>query len=148
RIALPIAVAPTAFHRLAHKDGELATVGGAGDAGTVYVLSTLSNTPVEDVVAAASGPVWFQLYVYRDRAATEGLVRRVEAAGCRALVLTVDAPLLGRRERDVKNRFALPPGLAIENLLPAGYARLPPAAGDSGLAAYVAELRSEARRRR
>jgi 4-hydroxymandelate oxidase len=140
RIAMPIAVAPTAFHKLAHKDGELASVRGAGDAGTIFILSTLSNTAVEDVVAAASGPVWFQLYVYRDRGATEALVRRVEAAGCRALVLTVDAPLLGRRERDVKNRFALPPGLGIENLHAAGYARMPAASGDSGLAAYVAEL--------
>src|SRR5690606_14311676 len=61
RIALPIAVAPTAFHRLAHEDGELASVRGAGDAGTLFILSTLSNTAVEDVVAAASGPVWFQL---------------------------------------------------------------------------------------
>jgi 4-hydroxymandelate oxidase len=140
RVAMPVLVAPTAFHRLAHDDGELASVRGAGDAGTIFVLSTLSTTAVEDVVAAASGPVWFQLYVYKDRAATEGLVRRVEAAGCRALVLTVDAPLLGRRERDVKNRFALPPQLAIANLLPAGYEKLPPATGDSGLAAYVADL--------
>jgi 4-hydroxymandelate oxidase len=139
-IAMPIAVAPTAFHKLAHRDGELAAVRGAGDAGTIFILSTLSNTAVEDVVAAASGPVWFQLYVYRDRGATEALVRRVEAAGCRALVLTVDAPLLGRRERDVRNRFALPPGLGIENLHASGYARLPAASGDSGLAAYVAEL--------
>lgn len=140
RVALPVAVAPTAFHRLAHRDGELAAVAGAGDAGTIFVLSTLSNTAVEEVVAAARGPVWFQLYVYRDRAATEALVRRVEAAGCRALVLTVDAPLLGRRERDVRNRFALPPGLGVENLLASGYAALPPARGDSGLAAYVATL--------
>lgn len=139
RIAMPIAVAPTAFHKLAHRDGELASVRAAGDAGTLFVLSTLSNTPVEQVVAAASGPVWFQLYIYRDRSATEALVRRVEAAGCRALVLTVDAPLLGRRERDIKNRFALPPGLGIENLHAAG-ARLPPASGDSGLAAYFSEL--------
>jgi 4-hydroxymandelate oxidase len=140
RVALPILVAPTAFHRLAHKDGELATVRGAGDAGTIFTLSTLSNTAVEDVVAAASGPVWFQLYVYRDRGATEALVQRVEAAGCRALVLTVDAPLLGRRERDVRNNFALPPGLGVENLLPAGYARLSPQTGESALAAYVADL--------
>src|SRR5262245_12739158 len=139
-IAMPIAVAPTAFHRLAHRDGELASVRGAGDAGTIFVLSTLSNTAVEEVVAAASGPVWFQLYVYRDRGATESLTRRVEAAGCRTHVLTVDAPLLGRRERDVRNRIALPPALGIENLHAAGYARLPPATGDSGLAAYVAEL--------
>ena len=140
RIALPILVAPTAFHRLAHDAGELATVRGTGDAGTVFVLSTLSNTPVEEVVAEATGPVWFQLYMYRDRAATEALVHRVEAAGCRALVLTVDAPLLGRRERDVQNRFALPPELEIANLHAAGYARLPDARRDSGLAAYVAEL--------
>jgi 4-hydroxymandelate oxidase len=139
RIAMPIAIAPTAFHRLAHADGELASVRAAGDAGTIFILSTLSNTRVEDVVAAAAGPVWFQLYVYRDRGATEALVRRVEAAGCRALVLTVDAPLLGRRERDVRNRFALPPELAIENLHGAGYDRLPAASADSGLAAYFAE---------
>jgi 4-hydroxymandelate oxidase len=140
RVSMPILVAPTAFHRLAHEDGELASVRGAGDAGTIFTLSTLSNTAVEDVVAAASGPVWFQLYVYKDRGATEALVGRVEAAGARALVLTVDAPLLGRRERDVRNRFALPADLAIENLHAAGYARLPPAAADSGLAAYVADL--------
>jgi len=140
RIAMPIAVAPTAFHRLAHDDGELASVRGAGDAGTLFVLSTLSNTAVEDVVAAASGPVWFQLYVYKDRGATEALVRRVEAAGCTALVLTVDAPLLGRRERDVENQFALPPELGIANLYAAGYAPVPVAAGSSGLAAYFATL--------
>ena len=140
RVAMPIGVAPTAFHRLAHEDGELASVRAAGDAGTLFVLSTLSNTRVEDVVAAASGPVWFQLYVYKDRAATEALVRRVEAAGARALVVTVDAPLLGRRERDVRNRFALPEHLGIENMLAEGYRPLRAAEGDSGLAAYVATL--------
>ena len=138
-VAMPILVAPTAFHRLAHRDGELASVRGAGDAGTIFILSTLSNTPVEEVVAAASGPVWFQLYVYRDRGATEGLVRRVEAAGARALVLTVDAPLLGRRERDVTNGFALPPDLAIANMHGEGHV-VPPALRESGLAADVAEL--------
>jgi 4-hydroxymandelate oxidase len=140
RIAMPIAIAPTAFHRLAHRDGELASVRAAGEAGTLFILSTLSNTAVEQVVAAASGPVWFQLYIYRDRAATEALVRRVEAAGCKALVLTVDAPMLGRRERDVTNRFALPDGLGIENLLAHGYAAVPAAKGDSGLAAYFADM--------
>jgi 4-hydroxymandelate oxidase len=139
-VAMPILVAPTAFHGLATPEGEVATARAAGAAGTVMILSTLSNTPVEAVVAAASGPVWFQLYVYRDRQATEGLVRRAEAAGCRALVLTVDAPLLGRRERDVRNRFRLPPGLAVANMLPVGYGDVPPAIADSGLAAYVATL--------
>lgn len=140
RLALPIAAAPTAFHRLAHRDGEAASAAGAGDAGALFVLSTLSNTAVEDVVAASSGPVWFQLYVYRDRAVTEALVQRVEAAGCRALVLTVDAQILGRRERDVRNRFALPPGLRIENLNAAGYAGLPTGTEDSGVAAYVKQM--------
>jgi 4-hydroxymandelate oxidase len=139
RIALPIVVAPTAFHRLAHPDGELASVRAAGAAGTVFVLSTLSNTAVEEVVAAATGPVWFQLYVYRDRGATEALIRRVEAAGCTKLVLTVDAPLIGRRDRDVRNRFTLPDGLRIENLH-AGFDRLPADVEDSGLSSYVAQL--------
>ncbi|MGE0547754.1 MAG: alpha-hydroxy acid oxidase [Kofleriaceae bacterium] len=139
-IAMPIAVAPTAFHRLACDDGELAAVRAAGDAGTLFVLSTLSNTAVEDVVAAATGPVWFQLYIYKDRGATEALVRRVQAAGCRALVVTVDAPLIGRRERDVRNRFALPAGLRIENVHASGYGHLPASSNDSALAAYVADL--------
>jgi 4-hydroxymandelate oxidase len=138
RIHLPVIVAPTAFHKLAHEDGELASVRAAGDAGTIFILSTLSTTRVEDVVAAAAGPVWFQLYVYRDRKATEALVRRVEAAGCQALVLTVDAPLLGRRERDVRNRFALPPGLAVENMH--GYEQVARPTMDSGLAEYFANL--------
>ena len=138
RASLPVLVAPTAFHKLAHEEGELASVRAAGDAGTIFILSTLSTTRVEDVVAAAAGPVWFQLYVYRDRKATEALVRRVEAAGCKALVLTVDAPLLGRRERDVRNRFALPPGLAVENMH--GYEEVARPAMDSGLAEYFANL--------
>jgi 4-hydroxymandelate oxidase len=139
-VSMPQLVAPTAFHRLATPEGELATARAAGAAGTIMILSTLSNTPVEDVVAASSGPVWFQLYVYRDRAVTEALVRRAEAAGCRALVLTVDAPLFGRRERDVRNRFGLPPSLAVANLLPQGYGDIPSAAADSGLAVYVSSF--------
>jgi 4-hydroxymandelate oxidase len=123
-----------------HPDGELATVRAAGAAGTIMVLSTLSTCAVEDVVAAARGPVWFQLYVYRDRAATEALVRRAEAAGCQALVLTVDAPVLGRRERDVRNQFHLPPGIEAVNLLAAGYQRVEQVAGASGLSAYVGTL--------
>ncbi len=140
RVAMPIAVAPTAFHRLAHPDGEPATVAAAGDQGALFILSSLSNTPIEEVVAAARGPVWFQLYVYRDRAATAALVRRVEAAGAKALVLTVDAPRLGRRERDVQNRFALPPELGVANLAGDGFAVTPGAIAESGLAAYFASL--------
>jgi 4-hydroxymandelate oxidase len=142
-IPSPILVAPTAFHRLAHPDGELATARAAAACGAPFILSTLSTTRVEDVMAAtaaAPGPVWFQLYVYKDRAATAELVARVEAAGVQALVLTVDAPRLGRRERDVRNRFALPPGLRIENLHGGRARDVPPPLADSGLAAYFAQL--------
>lgn len=140
RVAMPVLVAPTAFHRMACEEGECATVRAAGAAGTIMILSSLSNTAVEDVVAAATGPVWFQLYVYKDRKATEGLVRRAEAAGCEAIVLTVDAPRLGRRERDVRNGFHLPTGLSVENLLPHGYGAVERPERESGLAAYFASL--------
>lgn len=139
-IDTPVVVAPTAFHKLATPEGEAATARAAGRAGTIMINSTLSTTRVEDVVAAADGPVWFQLYVYRDRGATEALVARARDAGCRALVLTVDAPLLGTRERDVRNGFTLPEGLQIENMLAAGSADLPAGALESGLAAYFAKL--------
>jgi 4-hydroxymandelate oxidase len=118
KIAMPILVAPTAFHKLAHPDGELATVRAAGAAGTIMVLSSLSTTLVEDVTKAATGPVWFQLYINKDRTFTRDLVARGEAAGCQALMLTVDTPEWGRRERDVRNQFHLPAGLAAVNLLP------------------------------
>jgi 4-hydroxymandelate oxidase len=118
RISMPILIAPTAFHKLAHPDGELATVRAAGKAGTIMVLSSLSTSLVEDVVRAATGPVWFQLYINKDRGFTRDLVTRVAAAGCQALMLTVDTPEWGRRERDVQNNFHLPPGLAAVNLLP------------------------------
>ncbi len=139
-VSMPVLVAPTAFHKMAHADGECGTARAAGAQGTVMILSSLANTAVEEVVAAATGPVWFQLYVYKDRKATEAVVARAEAAGCKALVLTVDAPFLGTRERDVRNRFSLPEGLDVKNMLPAGYAALKKQSSDSGLAAYVAEL--------
>jgi 4-hydroxymandelate oxidase len=118
KISMPIIIAPTAFHRLAHPEGELATVRAAGAAGTIMVLSSLSNTSVEEVIAAASGPVWFQLYINKDRGFTRELVARVAQAGCRALMVTVDTPEWGRRERDVRNAFHLPPGLSAVNLVP------------------------------
>jgi len=136
---MPVLLAPTAFHRLACDEGELATARAAGSAGTILILSTLSTTGMEDVVAATTGPVWFQLYVYRDRGATEALVRRAEAAGCSAIVLTVDAQLWGVRERDVRNEFHLPAELPLPNL-GAGLDRVEAASGGSGLATYVQDL--------
>lgn len=137
---LPLLLAPTAFHGLAHPEAERASVRAAGRLGTLMTLSTMSNTAMEDVTDAATGPVWFQLYVYKDRDLTAGLVRRAEAAGCRALVLTVDLPPLGQRERDVRNRFQMPPGLEAKNLLPAGLGDITDNADGSALASYTDTL--------
>jgi isopentenyl diphosphate isomerase/L-lactate dehydrogenase-like FMN-dependent dehydrogenase len=112
----PVLVAPTAYHRLAHPDGELATARGAADAGALLVVSTLATTSLEDVAAATPAPKWFQLYAHKDRGVTRELVERAHAAGYRALMLTVDTPALGRRLADVRNRFALPEGLVMANL--------------------------------
>jgi len=135
----PLLVPPLAFQCMAHPEGELAAARAAAAAGSIFVLSTLSTTSVERVVEAAGGAVWFQLYVYKDRAVTEALVHRIEAAGCSALVLTATAPVLGRRERDVRNSFALPPGLSAVNLT-SDLQGVPEMLGESGLAAYFASL--------
>lgn len=137
-LSLPVIAAPTAFHGLAHNEAEQATAAGVRAAGTAMCLSTLSNTPVEEVVAAAGGAVLFQLYVYKDRGATDAIVERVREAGCRALVLTADAPVLGTRLRDVRNRFRLPTWLTLPNAAPSGRT-MAISAGDSSLARYVTE---------
>jgi 4-hydroxymandelate oxidase len=91
-------------------------------------------------MAAASAPVWFQLYVYKDRGATAALVQRAESAGCKAIVLTADGQIWGRRERDVRNRFQLPGDLSMKNLSSSGKAIFPQDVADSGLAAYVTSM--------
>ena len=133
---MPIVVAPTAFHMLACEAGEIATARAAKAAGTLFILSSLSNTAMESVFAEAASPRWFQLYIYKDREITRELVQRAEAAGAEAIVLTVDAPGLGTRERDARNSFSLPPGLVVANLSPLGKGDIPEVQG-SGLAAYV-----------
>lgn len=135
-ISMPIVVAPTAFHKLACDEGEIATARAARAAGTLFILSSLSNTAMEAVFTAAGSPRWFQLYIYKDRAITRELLARAEAAGAEAIVLTVDTPGLGTRERDMRNRFTLPEGLVVANLAPLGKGDLPEVSG-SGLAAYV-----------
>jgi 4-hydroxymandelate oxidase len=135
---MPICVAPTAFHKLACEEGEIATARAAKKMGTLFILSSFSNTAMEKVFSAAAPPKWFQLYVYKDREITKALVQRAEAAGVEAIVLTVDAPGLGTRERDMRNKFRLPDGLAVENLTPLGKGTMPMVEG-SGLAAYVHE---------
>jgi 4-hydroxymandelate oxidase len=135
-ISMPIAVAPTAFHKLACAEGEIAAAKAAKGAGTLFILSSLSNTAMESVFPQAGSPRWFQLYIYKEREITRALVQRAEAAGAQAIVLTVDAPGLGTRERDMRNRFTLPEGLCVENLSPLGKGKMPQVSG-SGLAAYV-----------
>ncbi|HEY3471961.1 MAG TPA: alpha-hydroxy acid oxidase [Amycolatopsis sp.] len=120
--SMPILVAPTAFHRLAHPDGELATARAAARAGTVLIVSMAATTAIEHVAAAArevspDPGLWFQLYLQPDLEFTEAIVRRAENAGVKAFVVTVDSPVLGRRARDDRNGFHdLPAGLAVENL--------------------------------
>ncbi len=135
-ISMPIVVAPTAFHKLACETGEIAAAKAAKAARTLFILSSLSNTAMESVFAQAASPRWFQLYIYKDRKITLELVQRAEAAGAEAVVLTVDAPGLGTRERDARNNFRLPDGVAVENLAPLGKGNFPQVKG-SGLAAYV-----------
>jgi 4-hydroxymandelate oxidase len=124
QVSMPIVIAPTAFHRLAHSDGECATARAAAAAGTVMIVSMAATVAIEDVAVAAraaagdaAANLWFQLYLQPDRGFTEAIVRRAEAAGCTALVVTVDSPAFGRRERELRNGFLdLPSGLCCENL--------------------------------
>jgi 4-hydroxymandelate oxidase len=103
-------------------------------------VSTLSTFSIEEVMAVATGPVWFQLYVLKDRAISATLVKRAEASGCKAIVLTVDAPLLGRRERDVRNRFKIPNDFSLRNLQPGGLQQFPDGTAGSGFALSIASL--------
>jgi 4-hydroxymandelate oxidase len=137
-ISMPIGIAPTAFQKLACADGEIATAQAAKAIGTFFILSSFSSTAMESVLPQAASPRWFQLYMYKDLGITKELVRRAEAAGAEAIVVTVDAPGLGTRERDVRNSFCLPDDLAVENLVPLGKGNLPKVTGSS-LAAYVQE---------
>ncbi len=116
RFAHPIFIAPTAFHRMFHPDGELATVLGAGalEAGTTVSVS--ATCTLEEIAANAAAPLWFQLYIQPDRGFTLELVRRAEAAGYEALVLTADAPLGGLRNREQRAGFRIPPAIEAVNL--------------------------------
>ncbi len=112
----PIILAPTAYHKLAHPEGELATARGAGAADATMVISSMATTSVEDIAKAAKSPLWFQLYFQADRGFTKDLVQRAEAAGCRAICLTVDTPVVGARNREERVRFKLPANLDLPNL--------------------------------
>ncbi len=104
-VSMPVLIAPTAGHAMIHPDGECVTALAASEAGTLMVLSTDASRSLEDVAQSAREPLWFHLYIY-NRKEAHALVKRAEAAGYRAIVLTVDTPGLGKRERDVRNDFA------------------------------------------
>ena len=108
-VSMPLMVAPMALHCLAHPEGECATAQAAGRANTLMIASTTATRSLEEIAQAASGPLWFQLYVYPSLQFAENLVHRAESAGYRAIVLTVDLPTLGNREKDRRNNVIIPP---------------------------------------
>ncbi|MER5866277.1 alpha-hydroxy acid oxidase [Kitasatospora sp. NPDC002040] len=140
RLETPIGIAPMAYHQLYDPEGELATARAAGRAGALLVAGIFASRTLESIAEAATGPLWLQLYWLRRRDALAALVERAEAAGYRALVLTVDAPRIGRRLRDARNGFAIPAHIRAVNLdqdLMASSHRAD--AGSSGIADHAKE---------
>jgi L-lactate dehydrogenase (cytochrome) len=117
RLPLPLALSPTGFTRIADPDGELAVARAAARAGLPYTLSTLGTRSIEEVAAVSDGPQWFQVYMWRDRGLVKEMIGRAAAAGYEALMLTVDTAVLGRRERDVRRGFTLPPKIGPATLV-------------------------------
>ncbi|MFD7872983.1 alpha-hydroxy acid oxidase [Streptomyces sp. NPDC059766] len=115
-LAAPLGIAPMAYHQLADPEGEVATARAAGEAGALFTVSMFASRTLEDISAAATGPLWLQLYWLKRRDLLADLVRRAEATGFRALVLTVDAPRVAFRPRDAANGFAVPPGIRAVNV--------------------------------
>lgn len=137
KISMPIMIAPTAMQKMAHPEGECATARAASAAGTIMTLSSWATSSIEEVASTGPGIRFFQLSVYKDRNVVIQLVRRAERAGFKAIALTVDAPRLGRREADIKNRFTLPPFLTLKNFEGLDLGKIDKT-DDSGLASYVA----------
>jgi 4-hydroxymandelate oxidase len=136
---VPFFVAPSGTHRLFHPDAEWATASAARDVGAAYVTSTAASVSMEDVATVAPDERWFQLYCFRDRAVVDDLVDRAALAGYRALVVTVDAPVLGTRKRDLRNGFSVGPDIKWANLEPYGAADLSSRSDGSVVAQYFAE---------
>jgi len=119
-LPFPILLSPTGFQSAIYPDGDLASVRAAGAAQAILVISSSASKSVDEVAKAATGPVWFQLYVQRDRGFTKALVERAEAAGCCALAVTVDSPTFGARNREASAQGAMPPR-PLPNLQGADY---------------------------
>src|SRR6201984_2288897 len=116
-LAYPLVLGPTGFTRIADPQGELAVARAAERAGLPYTLSTLSTRSIEEVRAVSGGRLWFQVYAWRDRGLVKDMIDRAAAAKYEALVLTVDTAVLGRRERDVRRGFSLPPAIGIRTIV-------------------------------
>jgi L-lactate dehydrogenase (cytochrome) len=114
-LPMPVVLAPCGLIRLAGGDGELSAVRAAGRAGIVYTISTASSWPIEAIAEQATGPLWFQLYLWRSRDIVSRLVDRARDAGCTALVVTVDVPINGKRARDHRNGMSIPPKITARN---------------------------------
>ena len=115
--AYPLVLAPTGFTRIADPDGELAVARAAARAELPYTLSTLSTRSIEEVRAVSDGRLWFQVYAWRDRGLVAEMIQRAAAADYEALVLTVDTAVFGRRERDVRRGFSLPPSIGPRTIV-------------------------------
>jgi L-lactate dehydrogenase (cytochrome) len=113
----PLILAPTGFTGMFWPRGEAVAARAAGRKGVIFTASTMSICPMEEIAEAAAGPIWYQLYVWRDREIVRMLIERAKAAGYRALVVTVDTPVLGQRERDVRSGLVLPPRITVRNVL-------------------------------
>src|SRR3954466_11673235 len=117
-VAMPVAIAPTGLTGMQHADGEILAAKSAKRFGIPFTLSTMSICSIEDVAEATGRhPFWFQLYVMRDRGFIEALIERAKAAGCSALVVTLDLQILGQRHKDLKNGLSAPPKLTVPNIL-------------------------------
>lgn len=116
-LAYPLVLAPTGFTRIAHSEGELAVARAAKRAGLPYALSTLGTRSIEEVAEAGSDRLWFQVYTWRDRDLVAELVERAATSGYEAICLTVDTAVLGRRERDVRRGFTLPPKVGLSTIV-------------------------------
>ncbi len=117
KLALPVIIGPTGLSGMLWPQGELAAARAAAAAGTVYTMSHGSTVSIEDLAAAAPGPLWFQNFMYRDRGLTRSFAERAQAAGYQALVLTIDNQVLGQRERDLKNGFVIPPRVSWRSVV-------------------------------
>lgn len=125
KLPYPILIAPTAFHKIMHPEGEIATARGASVASAIYVVSSFTTTPIEQIAKVATQPLWFQLYVRDDRAFTKDIVQKVESQGCRALCVTVDTPVGGVRNRQQRVNFRLPDDVNAPYMVSLGPQKLP-----------------------